>query len=164
MRDLKRMKSRKTGRKRLRNSSRAHSSRSLSPGEPYSRTSHMPSTGGLTGRLRLRSRSSATASNIAISTPPKAMGLALIRSTSWAHSWAQRPADRRNQTLPDAKGPVVFLGKDGQIQPDATRRRTPGQFHIPEVTGSSPVPPIESSESPTVCYDAVGLLKVLLGS
>ncbi len=45
----------------------------------------------------------------------------------WAHSWAQTPADRCNQTGPDANGPVVFLRKDGQKQPGATRCRSPSQ-------------------------------------
>ncbi len=61
---------------------------------------------------------------------------------SWAHSWAQTPAVRRNHTGSDAKGPGVFLKKSGQIEPDATIRRRVVRTPKPGVAGSSPAGPV----------------------
>jgi len=60
---------------------------------------------------------------------------------TWAHSWAQTPAARRNHTGSDAKGPGVFLRNDGQMQPDAARRRRVVRTPKPGVAGSSQVLP-----------------------
>jgi hypothetical protein len=47
-----------------------------------------------------------------------------VQRVDGAQTWAHTPADRRNQTVSDAKGPGVFSRKSGQIEPDATRRKT----------------------------------------
>jgi len=46
-----------------------------------------------------------------------------VPGSGWAHFWAHAPADRRNHTGSDAKGPVVFFSNDGQMEPDAARRK-----------------------------------------
>jgi len=54
---------------------------------------------------------------------------------TWAHSWAHMPAARRNQTGSDAKGQLVFLKKNGQIEPDATTRKRVVRTPKPGVAG-----------------------------
>jgi hypothetical protein len=51
----------------------------------------------------------------------------------------------RNQTGSDAKAPVVFLKKNGQIEPDATTRRRVVRTPKPGVAGSSPAGPVTTN-------------------
>ena len=52
--------------------------------------------------------------------------------------WAHKPADRRNQTGSDAKGPVVFLSDNGQMKPDAATRRRLVRTPKPGVAKTTP--------------------------
>ena len=63
--------------------------------------------------------------------PPGVQAGPIDTTGPWAHSWAQTPAAKRNQTQSDAERPVVLLKKSGQTQPHAAIRRSVARTRKP---------------------------------